>query len=170
MIVSDGTNCGFLSLVLLLVGAALTPDARPAPKMEYLLLIAAISSVGVAIGQAFGQLDASIRLAAMTPPPPRLAPRAAPRHRASKGRGASPPPLPAAGGGASPRRGGGGRRGGGVAGQRQDRRQAVHEADQVARGGGGTFGFPGDRARTGDIQLGRLALYQLSYARARGLA
>jgi len=25
----------------------------------------------------------------------------------------------------------------------------------------------GDRARTGDIQLGRLALYQLSYARAR---
>jgi hypothetical protein len=25
----------------------------------------------------------------------------------------------------------------------------------------------GDRARTGDIQLGRLALYQLSYARVR---
>jgi hypothetical protein len=25
----------------------------------------------------------------------------------------------------------------------------------------------GDRARTGDIQLGRLALYQLSYTRAR---
>jgi hypothetical protein len=28
-------------------------------------------------------------------------------------------------------------------------------------------GQAGDRARTGDIQLGRLALYQLSYTRAR---
>ena len=31
----------------------------------------------------------------------------------------------------------------------------------------GLFHGAGDRARTGDIQLGRLALYQLSYARVR---
>ena len=31
----------------------------------------------------------------------------------------------------------------------------------------GSFSQAGDRARTGDIQLGRLALYQLSYTRVR---
>jgi hypothetical protein len=72
-------------VVVLLFGAALTPDARPAPKMEYPLLIAAISSVGVAIGQAFGQLDASIRVAAMILPPQRITCRATIGNRALKG-------------------------------------------------------------------------------------
>ena len=72
-------------VLLLLAGAALTPAAHPTPRMEYPLLIAAISSTAMAIGQAFGQLDASIRVAAMIIPPQRITCRATIGSRALKG-------------------------------------------------------------------------------------
>ena len=46
-----------------------------------------------------------------------------------------------------------------------DGRRAPATSDERAFPGGSLQA--GDRARTGDIQLGRLALYQLSYTRVR---
>ena len=61
----------FLVLVLLF-GAALTPDARPAPRSEYPLLVAAIASTTVAISQAFGGLEASLRVPSLILPPEKM--------------------------------------------------------------------------------------------------
>ena len=61
----------FLVLVLLF-GAALTPDARPAPRSEYPLLVAAIASTTVAISQAFGGLEASLRVPSFILPPEKM--------------------------------------------------------------------------------------------------
>jgi hypothetical protein len=59
-------------ILLLLCGAALTPDARAAPRSEYPLLVAAIASTTVAISQAFGGLEASLRVPSLILPPEKM--------------------------------------------------------------------------------------------------
>jgi hypothetical protein len=59
-------------VLLLLIGGALTPDARPAPRSEYPLLVAAIASTTVAISQAFGGLEASLRVPSLILPPEKM--------------------------------------------------------------------------------------------------
>jgi hypothetical protein len=59
-------------VLLLLFGAAVTPDARPAPRSEYPLLVAAIASTTVAISQAFGGLEASLRVPSLILPPEKM--------------------------------------------------------------------------------------------------
>jgi hypothetical protein len=61
-----------LLVLLLLAGAALTPDARPAPRMEYPLLLAAIASTTVAVGQVAGGLEASLRVPSLILPPQKM--------------------------------------------------------------------------------------------------
>jgi hypothetical protein len=59
-------------VVALLAAAATTPDARPALRTEYPLLVAAILSTTVAISQAFGGLEASLAVPLMILPPEKM--------------------------------------------------------------------------------------------------
>jgi hypothetical protein len=70
---------------LLLAGATLAPDARPAPRTEYPLLIAAITSTTVAISQAFGSLEASLAVPTLILPPEKMSCRGRIGTRAIKG-------------------------------------------------------------------------------------
>lgn len=75
-----------LVLVLaLLAGATLTPEARPAPRTEYPILIAAIISTTVAISQTFGALEASLRVPSLILPPEKMSCRGRIGTRAVKG-------------------------------------------------------------------------------------
>src|SRR4030095_14357484 len=55
-----------------LIGGALTPAARPAPRSASPLLVAAIASTTVAISQAFGGLEASLRVPSLILPPEKM--------------------------------------------------------------------------------------------------
>jgi hypothetical protein len=59
-------------VALLIAGAAFTPDARSAPRSEYPILVAAIASTTVAISQAFGGLEASLRVPSLILPPEKM--------------------------------------------------------------------------------------------------
>jgi hypothetical protein len=72
-------------VVALLAGAATTPDARPAPRTEYPLLVAAILSTTVAIRQAFGSLEASLAVPTLILPPEKMSCRGRIGTRAVKG-------------------------------------------------------------------------------------
>ena len=63
----------------------MTPDARPAPRTEYPILIAAILSTTVAISQAFGGLEASLAVPLMILPPEKMSCRGRIGTRAVKG-------------------------------------------------------------------------------------
>jgi hypothetical protein len=72
-------------VLLLLASAAMTPDARPAPRTEYPILIAAILSTTVAISQAFGGLEASLRVPSLILPPQKMSCRGTIGSRVIKG-------------------------------------------------------------------------------------
>jgi hypothetical protein len=78
-------TAALLVVLALIAAAALAPDARPAPRMEYPIIIAAISSTTVAVSQLAGQLEASIRVPSLILPPQKMSCRATIGSRAIKG-------------------------------------------------------------------------------------
>src|SRR5262245_28045684 len=78
-------TAALLLVSLTLAAAAFTTPARPAPQSEYPLLIGAIMTTTVAIGQVVGSLEASLSVPLLIVPPDKMSCRGRIGTRAVKG-------------------------------------------------------------------------------------
>ena len=72
MIVSDGANCSDFCRSAPARGRGADARRAPGTGVQYPLLVAAIASTTVAIGQAFGGLEASLRVPSLILPPQKM--------------------------------------------------------------------------------------------------